>query len=751
MSDLVNEVEYRARTAIPELPAILSNSRALYNLRARDITRHVEATFSGMEKEDRVNLGRYLIFRQSENESGQALAQASAEALSRSLGDEWHEVAASISESMAFTAARESRMGFGITPREGYFAIRYDLDEEGWRLWRSHVEGSKSAAGGAADDFVGSKAPGIFHGSGTFRASREFRNPEDALNSLVEAGVAKNFDEALENVLITDAADVMARRLSESARVESDLYILDQLRRMGKTVTPEELNDFVMKRALPELGGVTRKQVIEKVIAAAKGSASSPGRKRGVTRMPDGSVREWDTGPVRGQTADDLDAVSRILDADLALRGDASLPRKVRNSGIERSKAKRRRLSRSVRQAMEGLSPGMRVLAIEGVMRNTHSIADLSRVMSDGYMGKYLDELSPELVDKVKGTLKLNWNEQADMMGEVYRPLKGMKTNKDVNGLRVPEPVARYLENLDREKIHLPPGMRKAMKATQFWTSNWKLAVTLSAPAFSFRNFYGDMFSGFLVLGTSWLNPKHFRESVALMRGADGVFVTNAGDRIPFQEIAAEVDSLGMRVADAAGDLAYTDSMGVVRTALTREGHPNYIQKLSGARDRAFVLSNKRESWVRVSMYMAYRRQGYAPEMAAVMTNKALVDYDALNNAEKIGFRTIFPFYTWTKNNTRQQFVNMTRSPGRFSMIAKQHAGGHENPDEAFIPDYMSGRFKVGVRFGDDSKVNVITGVDTPVGAFPRHDAAGWRNEQDDVLAVLAASPGPPGRGCGRH
>lgn len=123
---------------------------------------------------------------------------------------------------------------------------------------------------------------------------------------------------------------------------------------------------------------------------------------------------------------------------------------------------------------------------------------------------------------------------------------------------------------------------------------------------------------------------------------------------------------------------------------------------------------NRVEALNRTSMYIAFRRQGMAPAVAAQRVKEINVDYSRLTDFEKKGMRRAVPFYTFSRHMIPEVLRNLAEHPGgapaqvmKASYRARQRAG--------FMPEYLGGGLAIPVGQEDESgHQRYLTQLDLP-------------------------------------
>jgi hypothetical protein len=240
----------------------------------------------------------------------------------------------------------------------------------------------------------------------------------------------------------------------------------------------------------------------------------------------------------------------------------------------------------------------------------------------------------------------------------------------------------------------------RGMLAAYDWTIDlFKAGVTSIFPAFHLRNAYSNVSQNFVDIGLSALDPKTNQLAAALLAGRDGTLKGGKIGRYTFEEVR--------QLALEYGVIAKMDAIFERQAGLQRHAIVDHRPFTTGRRIGGAV-----ENHARMLNFMTWIKRGLSPEEAALRTKKVLFDYDALSNAERQVMRRLFPFYTWTKKNVALQAHFLRTKPGMATHQLKM-APGEQGPDEALLPDYLEGRFKIKVQRRNN--LTFLTGVDLPI------------------------------------
>lgn len=253
-------------------------------------------------------------------------------------------------------------------------------------------------------------------------------------------------------------------------------------------------------------------------------------------------------------------------------------------------------------------------------------------------------------------------------------------------------------------------GFQKFMNNTSAY---WRAVATFT-PGFTIRNAKSNTMTGFLNYGPSFLNPKLAVESWVITAHGLGMddWIAKKFNMKPevIQRILAK-DYNGMSGAEVA---EYLSRNGMISQGSMMYDIPSTVKKASGEpnKDKFNITSTENvlfqgsrtinsvvESTPKVTGFILERLKMAGKEQATEAMNDAALlqikklwfDYSDLEEAEKMIFKNLFPFYTWLRKNMALQIDQMLTNP-MYKNIPKIEEGFSEQltPDEEMnLPGYM--------------------------------------------------------------
>lgn len=395
-------------------------------------------------------------------------------------------------------------------------------------------------------------------------------------------------------------------------------------------------------------------------------------------------------------------------------------------------------------QAMLKLTPEEQIMAIDGIL--THNIDDFDELNTffDTYM-PIMHGHSGKMVSEIQG-LRDNALQSAldPIQGRPFVQLETLKNVTELNGLYLPRPVAKAIQDLDK---NMPKSLQTAEERARFsWairraqmTINFlKRNLTIRFPKFHFRNDQTDKQVLWLYAGTTAMNPAKMWGTTRLLLGRDDTLTLPGNIHISGQQMRNELRSMGIPSQAAEWqervDVDGLRRMGAHRTLAQLRRDPAYrgigtfkfaweaIKRVDG---NAFAnlerLSTYRENYLRVHMYKSLREAGESPYIAAEKTQRAFFDYSNPGPVDRKA-KNVFPFWYWNISNIRSMIEMGYKNPGRMGAMIKAHGYlGNELesnfPDEIYLPEYFNGQIRMGISGGKSNKMRMVTGLEFPIQA----------------------------------
>lgn len=116
----------------------------------------------------------------------------------------------------------------------------------------------------------------------------------------------------------------------------------------------------------------------------------------------------------------------------------------------------------------------------------------------------------------------------------------------------------------------------------------------------------------------------------------------------------------------------------------------------------------------RVSSFIAFRRQGYGAEQAAMKAKAAHYDYSKLTDFEREAMRRVMPFYNWTRQNIPFQLQQLLEHPGGVTASAVKGADD-VRAQTGFVPENVASGLAIPLGAeGEDGRQRFLTNTGLP-------------------------------------
>lgn len=270
----------------------------------------------------------------------------------------------------------------------------------------------------------------------------------------------------------------------------------------------------------------------------------------------------------------------------------------------------------------------------------------------------------------------------------------------------------------------------------------------------------GDILKRFSRGGKAPVNvvttPNGFRVSVKTYRVDD--VLKRLGMDTP-TEIASLAQARGittsqlraMRIAEAnLGDIVGATSGEAVRdwfkgwkTGYAREGSLNPLN-VAGVREGGDInvlmaqmrqLGNMGEDFIRLSHYIAKRRQGFSPEVAAAAVRKYHIDYTKLTPFERSVAKRAMPWYSFTRGVLPPVLEDLATKPAKLAASIRLATTGVQNR-EGFAPPYLAENVAIPLPGASEGYARYLSSLGMPF-------------EDESLRALSTLVSGDAGRAAG--
>jgi hypothetical protein len=286
----------------------------------------------------------------------------------------------------------------------------------------------------------------------------------------------------------------------------------------------------------------------------------------------------------------------------------------------------------------------------------------------------------------------------------------------ELKGLMFDQHTRQYIERA-ADILSTNESVAKFIKATDRFTSWWKVMAYSQNIGAHFRNFYSNHFIGSVWQGIAYANPKRHAQAMKIMLYANRrtKIAQKAAKLMGISDINKVADEVIGGTKYTVKELVnnYLPKTGLLKrqyrfldvrkpqkfTKYTESSAKKILRKTNIAYDESVLadlgnwLGSHVESEARIAAWLTDLRHTDDPIRSAWRTNEVFVNYNNLTEFEsKIAMR-VFPFWTWLKQNTANQIRFIFTQPGSFSKLPKfkgaLEAGAKEKLDEKLQPAYF--------------------------------------------------------------
>lgn len=299
----------------------------------------------------------------------------------------------------------------------------------------------------------------------------------------------------------------------------------------------------------------------------------------------------------------------------------------------------------------------------------------------------------------------------------------------DTSGLKdfyVPKDIAEELHRLE-ESFRTPESFKTLTgKIIDPINKLWQASVTRAFPAFHLRNLVSGQFQNW-VAGV-W-SPKAMRQSHMIMQGRyedaklselpifKGMSDHEAGVKLADMAFAhnlvSKTQGIGLEGLqgssidlDLAGQIpgvrpysGFGATMGeyLPQVGKGKWGRAGGIQQLNPLNDEKFApyqwgatAGGYIEGLNRLTPFINLLKKGYSPEQAAKRVMELQFDYSALTKFEKEGVKRAIPFWTYSKNEAKFAWDELTQRPGGRLAQAGVRLPNEARTEGEPLPEYLS-------------------------------------------------------------
>lgn len=286
-----------------------------------------------------------------------------------------------------------------------------------------------------------------------------------------------------------------------------------------------------------------------------------------------------------------------------------------------------------------------------------------------------------------------------------------------LDDLVVPADIAADLGKVQKAWTQ-PEEMKPVLELWDKGLQMFKGAVTYPFPAFHVRNLGSGMYN-------MWRDGALSKSAMddswqVLTRSDDLPYMTReqlvreaVSGRVAFTKAGRQVDSLGNQelIEGLPGKLAgegFAENLaaGARANAPTSWKDVGFIVR-EGKAAGSFV-----EDFIRLSHYLAKRKQGFAPEVAADSVRKYQYDYTRFTQAERNLFKRVIPWWSFSRNNLPPVMEELATNPARLAATIR---GATAKPDGKFVPAYLAENIAIPIPGAEPGSERYIASLGLPV------------------------------------
>lgn len=239
------------------------------------------------------------------------------------------------------------------------------------------------------------------------------------------------------------------------------------------------------------------------------------------------------------------------------------------------------------------------------------------------------------------------------------------------------------------------PAFQKFLMAMQRIHLPWKALVTRVVPSFHIRNEMDNLMKLYLTK----TSMKYLATAANIMRGADGNFVTKAGET-SYGEIRRMLDTKGLRGTGIYGHFGDIPS-DIAKVAMdTAEGPLRHFAKWVNPLELGRRVGDTLETHTKLTKFLHEFVKYGDPDYAAKEANRIMFNYADLTPVERDVMRTVYPFWTFHRKNIPLMHEMLLNNPDQFLKLqavkgAIERKFPQENPEEEHVPEWLEKMWNV--------------------------------------------------------
>jgi hypothetical protein len=265
-------------------------------------------------------------------------------------------------------------------------------------------------------------------------------------------------------------------------------------------------------------------------------------------------------------------------------------------------------------------------------------------------------------------------------------------------------------------KVQLTNGASAMVNVVNKFYGAWKPLVTGMNVKYHLRNIASGTFNNFLNLGTAIADPTTQRAAVMVAAhggGSAGKSLINiSGKEYTAKEIYEEMvqnNALGTFMLTDSNTLKHGTAEDMLRRNSGGLGERLVSHPAATVSAGSRAVGNRAEEYIRAVNYIANRKAGLSPEVAAEMVQKYQFDYQDISEFEK-NIKLVLPFYTWARKNIPLQVESILNDPRPYVALSRATKVGSEVTGTNYedVPDYERRNFAVPYENTADGRTKML-------------------------------------------
>lgn len=252
---------------------------------------------------------------------------------------------------------------------------------------------------------------------------------------------------------------------------------------------------------------------------------------------------------------------------------------------------------------------------------------------------------------------------------ELKKPWQ-MKMAEELEGIKRVEPKSnvyfpkKFVDDYRDVMTEAVPNQNLFTMYTKLFNTN----VTVPFFGYHAGNWLSNIVYNSLSIGRHAINPQLQYEAARVLKGKNKLakITTDLGEVLKDEDILKEAYSHNLFtskefIEDVTGTNLSKKAKPFWQKAMSDIGYGIAFQGLSP--ERGLKMAEAIENQAKLVNYLAWRKKGLSPKLAAMEAKEALIDYSKITDFDK-KLRTLYPFYTFSKKNLETFMKYTSYRPG---------------------------------------------------------------------------------------